>query len=486
MSSIQNSTGALSVTIVLNHRTVSRRFVRQCWLERISCCSLKRAASKRVVCYLIIRNQVNESNGRYPRNSAFLFERCGFPRVDVMELIPAFPDNLVYYHCDHCNAACCGTGDIGMFQSEYELCRRLRPSVCAMLETDNIKRFLPQGFVSLFKPGRCWFLDDQEKCSMEIHYGRLGKPFFCRSFPYTFRRIGLSRVVATLHTLCTFSFEPGTFSQPLSWDEAHTLHGENCTQNLYETSLYPGTHGVSIEQDRDLSEFLSWEVFLRDQVPGSELLIKLAYDRAVLKTFRVGTSPSPPSSRAVEEVLGHFESMWRLWNRLFDIDLAFHYEEQFLSKLLAFFIPLLRFNNLYGGSCGQKSPDLNRFALFPYMILAWYHHLKWSGSDHLLNPSIPNEHLNVLKHFENRFWGMALCGQIVRLELPECGFRIAVSNASTYADFVKDLVQHPNISMGHILIRSLSLLSLEAKLQFLEFIERLFPCIISTCEGRIG
>ncbi len=109
-----------------------------------------------------------------------------------------WPDRRFRYECSGCGACCKGHG-IGIDVAGGQLVQLLarRPELTAFLRRrgDAITAFNPRD--------RCWFLEDDGLCRVEVEDGRAAKPASCRLFPFNrVFRIGGYTVVDYNSVIC--------------------------------------------------------------------------------------------------------------------------------------------------------------------------------------------------------------------------------------------------------------------------------------------
>ncbi|MBS1122509.1 MAG: YkgJ family cysteine cluster protein [Deltaproteobacteria bacterium] len=109
-----------------------------------------------------------------------------------------WPDRRFRYECRGCGACCKGHG-IGLDVAGGQLVQLLerRPELTAFLRRrgEAITAFNPRD--------RCWFLEDDGLCRVEVEDGRAAKPASCRLFPFNrVFRIGSYTVVDYNSAVC--------------------------------------------------------------------------------------------------------------------------------------------------------------------------------------------------------------------------------------------------------------------------------------------
>jgi len=116
----------------------------------------------------------------------------------VERLYFTWPDRRFRYECRGCGACCKGHG-IGLDVAGGQLVQLVarRPEIAAFLRRrgDAITAFNPRD--------RCWFLEDDGLCRVEVEDGRAAKPASCRLFPFNrVFRIGSYTVVDYNSVIC--------------------------------------------------------------------------------------------------------------------------------------------------------------------------------------------------------------------------------------------------------------------------------------------
>lgn len=111
--------------------------------------------------------------------------------------------------------------------------------------------------------GRCYFLDQDNRCGVEIRHGKEVKPFACRLFPFNnYNRIGKTFVVG-LNFLCPLRLQiPAAPSQV---EGTHVAIEAHLRESPYlEDSYYDGVHKLHLHHDQKPEEVLAEETSFRD------------------------------------------------------------------------------------------------------------------------------------------------------------------------------------------------------------------------------
>jgi Fe-S-cluster containining protein len=116
----------------------------------------------------------------------------------VSEPYFTWPDGRLRYECRGCGACCKGHG-IGIDVTAGQLVQLVgkRPELAAFVRRrgDAITAFNPRD--------RCWFLEDDGLCRVEVEDGRAAKPASCRLFPFNrVFHIGATMVVDYNSVIC--------------------------------------------------------------------------------------------------------------------------------------------------------------------------------------------------------------------------------------------------------------------------------------------
>ncbi|MDB4959925.1 MAG: YkgJ family cysteine cluster protein [Myxococcales bacterium] len=115
-----------------------------------------------------------------------------------MSVYFTWPDRRFRYECRGCGACCKGHG-IGIDVTAGQLVQLVarRPEIAAFVRRrgDAVTAFNPRD--------RCWFLEDDGLCRVEVEDGRAAKPASCRLFPFNrVFRIGGHMVVDYNSVIC--------------------------------------------------------------------------------------------------------------------------------------------------------------------------------------------------------------------------------------------------------------------------------------------
>ncbi|CAN5869422.1 hypothetical protein BH11MYX2_BH11MYX2_19350 [soil metagenome] len=122
-----------------------------------------------------------------------------------MALFFTWPDRRFAYTCAGCGACCKGHG-IGIDVAAGQLVQLVarRPELAAFVRRrgETVTAFNPRD--------RCWFLEDDGLCRVEVEDGRSAKPASCRLFPFNrVFTIGSHTVVDFNSVICPMRVVPG-------------------------------------------------------------------------------------------------------------------------------------------------------------------------------------------------------------------------------------------------------------------------------------
>jgi|GEM_PF-1579857 len=136
---------------------------------------------------------------------------------DKVPIYMAFPDGVFHYVCRECTMVCCyrSAEFDGSFRDEIAQLVQLYPA----MEITAIRR---RGDVVKFATpsGRCYFLDADNRCGVEVRHGKEIKPVACRVFPFNnYYRAGRIFVVG-LNFLCPLKLEIGAAPGQVEGDHA--------------------------------------------------------------------------------------------------------------------------------------------------------------------------------------------------------------------------------------------------------------------------
>ncbi len=119
--------------------------------------------------------------------------------TDALTFYLPFPDGVLHHVCAECDALCCrGHGFSGSLSREMTRLLVLYPALAGAVTSRR------GDVITLHNPARaCYFLQDDNRCGIEVRHGRQLKPGLCTLFPFNnFSRLGEDIVVLAPHLLC--------------------------------------------------------------------------------------------------------------------------------------------------------------------------------------------------------------------------------------------------------------------------------------------
>ncbi len=155
--------------------------------------------------------------------------------VNPYTLYFPFVDGLIGYDCMACGAGCCVDGLLGVGPVEGRFLTERYPGLHFFSREASSR----DGFVfyEKFKPS-CWFLGEDQYCSIEKEFGRQLKPVLCRTHPVYFTPIFNEGIfLVWLAPVCHWK-TPEDLSGAtgiVSWDEINSLHKELQEISYHET-----------------------------------------------------------------------------------------------------------------------------------------------------------------------------------------------------------------------------------------------------------
>src|SRR2546428_7877452 len=115
-----------------------------------------------------------------------------------MEVYFTFPDGGLRYDCAACRQRCCRGAGFAFTAEELVPLIRRAPSLAPHLQLRG-----GGSFHAVDLTERCWFLDGNGFCDLEVKHGRAAKPSTCRLFPFNrVFRVGEVRVIDVNSVLC--------------------------------------------------------------------------------------------------------------------------------------------------------------------------------------------------------------------------------------------------------------------------------------------
>jgi hypothetical protein len=172
----------------------------------------------------------------------------------------AFPDGVFHYVCRECTQNCCfrSAEFDGSFGKQMQHLVQLYPA----MEITAVRR---RGDVLAFATpsGRCYFLDQDNRCGVETRHGKEAKPACCSLFPFnSYSRIGKT-FVASLNTLCPIRLQVP--AQPGHVEGTHANIEAQLRQSPYlDDSYYNGLPQLCPHPEAQAKAVLAEEISFRD------------------------------------------------------------------------------------------------------------------------------------------------------------------------------------------------------------------------------
>jgi Fe-S-cluster containining protein len=242
-----------------------------------------------------------------------------------------WPDGRLRYECRGCGACCKGHG-IGIDVTAGQLVQLVekRPELAAFVRRrgDAITAFNPRD--------RCWFLEDDGLCRVEVEDGRAAKPASCRLFPFNrVFHIGATMVVDYNSVIC-----------PL---------------------VAVGEGGVSHAEILDEISTIRDPAIVGSALPTDDALV--AREREIAAAIFAAPTELDLAWRAQES--GALDAARAMMTRAFTMLLGVPWREPAATTLANALLltPSMRFNELYGPR--QYAPRPSMAPLLANMWLAW-------------------------------------------------------------------------------------------------------------------
>jgi Fe-S-cluster containining protein len=252
--------------------------------------------------------------------------------VGLAEPYFTWPDGRLRYECRGCGACCKGHG-IGIDVTAGQLVQLVgkRPELAAFVRRrgDAVTAFNPRD--------RCWFLEDDGLCRVEVEDGRAAKPASCRLFPFNrVFHIGATMVVDYNSVICPL----------VAVGEGGVSHAEILEE--IGTIQDPAITGSALPTDETLVE----------------------RERGIAATIFAAPGDAEAAWRAQDPSAVHDdarEMMARAFSQLLGMSWRLPREATLASALVL--TPSMRFNELYGPR--QYAPRPVMVPVLADMWLAW-------------------------------------------------------------------------------------------------------------------
>ncbi|HEX4946013.1 MAG TPA: hypothetical protein VFZ34_05095 [Blastocatellia bacterium] len=172
----------------------------------------------------------------------------------------AFPDGVFHYVCRECTMICCyrSAEFDGSFAQQIQQLVQLYP---AMEITATRKRGDVINFVT--PSGRCYFLEQDGRCGVEVRHGKEIKPVTCRVFPFnSYSRLGKTFVVG-LNLLCPIRLELP--AKPGQVEGTHAIIETHLRESPYlEPDYADNVRILTLSPQQKEADVLEEELHFRD------------------------------------------------------------------------------------------------------------------------------------------------------------------------------------------------------------------------------
>jgi len=254
-----------------------------------------------------------------------------------------FPDGVFHYVCRECTMVCCyrSAEFDGSFGKEIQQLVQLYPA----MEITAIRR---RGDVVTFATpsGRCYFLNEDDRCGVEVRHGKEMKPTACRLFPFNnYSRLG-DTFIAGLNFLCPLRLQipakPGEVEGTHAQIEAHLRESP-----YLEGSYFDSLKHLPLRPEQKAADVLAAETDFRDACS------RALGERSFAETLRAASAAS-----------GHPDDFVSWAAGLLSLDLSLRpAARDHIDDLLLALAPTLRLNML-------DLPEEKRLRVLALMELA--------------------------------------------------------------------------------------------------------------------
>ena len=278
---------------------------------------------------------------------------------DRKQVYFTWPDKVFGYDCRGCADCCKGLG-IGLDEhgGQVEKLVGLYPAITPFLRKRGATW-------TAFNPrGRCFFLDDQGLCQVEVDHGRDSKPASCRLFPFNrVFRLGAYTIVDYNSVICPLRVS-------LDGDEDATAPKVSHDDVLEEIA--------SVADPAVIGTTLLAETSSSGTGPGDRGTRFVDRERAIAEVCFEQAARDAPALDAVwraQSKEGSFDQARRRLSRALELvtgrELSLPSPATIQTAL--WLTPSMRFNELFGPR--DYKPQHEREKALPVMWLAWLHWL---------------------------------------------------------------------------------------------------------------
>lgn len=238
-----------------------------------------------------------------------------------------FPDGVFHYVCRECTMVCCyrSAEFDGSFRQEISQLIQLYPAmeIMAIQRRGDVVKFATPS-------GRCYFLEEDHRCGIEVRHGKEMKPTACRVFPFNnYSRLGKSFVVG-LNFLCPLRLQVPARSGEVEGTHA-TIEAQLRESPYLRGSYFESLKQLSLGPQQKAQEVLKEEVRFRDAC-----------------SLALGASGFADTLRDAAEEPGKLDSFVEWAAGLLSLDLSLRpAARDHIDDLLLSLASMLRLNSLF-------------------------------------------------------------------------------------------------------------------------------------------
>lgn len=286
--------------------------------------------------------------------------------IDRKQVYFTWPDGVLGYDCRGCGDCCKGLG-IGLDESggQVEQLVGLYPALTPFLRKRGAAW-------TAFNPrGRCFFLDDQGLCRVEMDHGRAQKPASCRLFPFNrVFRLGAYTIVDYNSVICPLQVFPDRDADAAAHDDSSPPTNPAVSHDAILEEMAsiadPAVIGTTL-----LSEPSGPESGVRGKrfVDRERAIAEVCFDQAARET------PALDAVWRAQSKEGSFDQARRRLSRAMELvtGRALSLPSPATIRTALWLTPSMRFNELFGPRNYKPQPERER--ALPVMWLAWLHWL---------------------------------------------------------------------------------------------------------------
>lgn len=245
-----------------------------------------------------------------------------------MSIYFTWPDDCYSYECRGCGACCKGLGiGVDSVAGELEVLLEHYPGATPFVRKRGATW-------TVFNPrGRCWFLDPEGMCRVELEHGREAKPASCRLFPFNrVFRLGEHLIVDYNAIICPLRALPDSVPEDEVGMSGRVRHADVLAD--IEAVRDPAVVGVDLPGDVDADRFITREQAIAEVAFGKHDSVE-----ALEQALGAAQWSDPDISRACAQRDQALEALLGSVPPLPGADTA---------RMAAMATPSLRFNEFFG------------------------------------------------------------------------------------------------------------------------------------------